>query len=595
MARPTSDPAGTPHRGAGPAGSGLRKLGDLSVVAGSLEPCELLRELGELLSPGRPLELASARHVGVTSGVWILTAEGPGNAWLLKRVTAQRIRPNLPTDVEHCKQLAKTFPTLLSDPRLAFPHSYIDLRQGSKLVGQLLISRVMPGDQLGRFVAFLDLTRPQDQQRLEGLCGSVGGMLADFHIKYADPTTREATNHRDFHPSNVLYDEATGTISFVDLSGMGTWGPNDDVEKFTRVMAQLAGERFAQAFSQRYHAEMKRRGFPVTHKSSASAPPKTRLLYPATRGEASPGFQATDGSVFCHLSTLVVPPGPFNPATHLTTLTWILSPSRRVARPAVEKVPVSGGAWLLASNAQPEDRWLLRTASASRRSPELPTEAEEWAALAEELPGLLTDRRLVCPHAVVPLQSDGQHAMDLLVARAAPGIPLDQHLSELDLGNAQVRRSLEKVCKGLGSLLATFHLMYAGSGKVLQHRDLDLSSVLYDKASGTLCLVCLSGLSFDAEGPGEDTERLASTVRSRAGGRYASAFRAGYGAEAKAHGTDADRRRLRTDADRRRLRGLGAPMWPWCASQGGEAASDSESGESDTDTMDQSGRHCRVM
>ena len=44
------------------------------------------------------------------------------------------------------------------------------------------------------------------QEELERVCGSVGELLAEFHARYADPSTGEPSYHTDFHPSNVLYE-----------------------------------------------------------------------------------------------------------------------------------------------------------------------------------------------------------------------------------------------------------------------------------------------------------------------------------------------------------------------------------------------------
>lgn len=34
-----------------------------------------------------------------------------------------------------------------------------------------------------------------------------------------DPLTGEATYHTDFHPSNVLYEPQSDTLTFIDLDG----------------------------------------------------------------------------------------------------------------------------------------------------------------------------------------------------------------------------------------------------------------------------------------------------------------------------------------------------------------------------------------
>ena len=147
------------------------------------------------------------------------------------------------------------FRTLVSDPSLAFPHSSVELQSETyEHTKDLLISRMCPGVQLGRYVADLDLRKPQDQEQLEAVAMKIGELLAEFHLRYTDPMTGEPTYHTDFHPSNVLYDAKTETLSIIDLEGMGSLGITDDVEKFERLLWGMAGERYASAFHLRYTA-----------------------------------------------------------------------------------------------------------------------------------------------------------------------------------------------------------------------------------------------------------------------------------------------------------------------------------------------------
>ena len=48
---------------------------------------------------------------------------------------------------------------------------------------------------------------------------NVGELLADFHMRYKDPTTGESTQHTDFHLSNVLYDVRSDTLSAREVKG----------------------------------------------------------------------------------------------------------------------------------------------------------------------------------------------------------------------------------------------------------------------------------------------------------------------------------------------------------------------------------------
>lgn len=579
--RPLSTtPAVPPIRSASGRTGSLRHLGSLEAPGVDLA---CLGELTGLLA-GCALPSASARPVGVTAGVWIISG-GQGDAWLLKRVSAQRVTPALPTDVEHCEALLQKFPALRADARLAFPHSVISLRQGRDLVGHLLVSRVMPGQQLGAYIAMLDLKKPEDQQRLEALCKGVGSLLASFHLRYSDPETGEATNHRDFHPSNVLFDEVSGAISIVDLSGMGTWGPNDDVEKFARIMRQLAGERYSNAFEQTYSSAWKART-PRVHLAAVAVEPGLKKV-PLYGDNGAPSIARAAmglgrGEGFRHLSNLVVPASGFMPAAHLTTLAWVLSPSRQLHL-TVTRAGASDGAWVLSGD-RPEDRWLLKTVNAQRRMPALPTDTEHCEVLAKKFPALLTDKSLAFPHSVIPLYTDGARVTDLLVSRAVPGVTLGEYIAKLDLRAAPDQDRLEHVCRAVGALLADFHKRYADpvTHKPTYHQDFHPSNVLYDESTGAVGIVDMSGMG--SWGADDDSDKFARLMRQWAGNRYADAFLAEY--------TLASRCRIEATAAHIICRGH---MWPWCATKVDEFESDSDSDHSDIGVVNQIGRQCSIM
>jgi len=177
---------------------------------------------------------------------------------MLKYVSARRKHAALPTETEHCDALVQKFPALLSDPQLAFPHSAIRLvsEAGGEHLGDLLVSREALGEQIGRCIAMAKGGEESARRRVEVVCAQLGALLADFHRKYADPVSGEATHHRDFHPSNVLYDEPTGTITIVDLCDMGRDGPRDDVERFAKVLRQWNCDCYASAFTKSYAAHV---------------------------------------------------------------------------------------------------------------------------------------------------------------------------------------------------------------------------------------------------------------------------------------------------------------------------------------------------
>lgn len=496
--------------------------------------------------------------------------------WCLKQVSSQRRVASLPTDAEHCEALLRKFPGLLTDKQLAFPHSVIQLQYDGEQIGDLLVARAMPGVQLAQHIAKLDKNSPTDQQKLEKICEDVGEALAHFHCKYADPETGEPTHHRDFHPSNVLYHEATKEISFVDLCGMGTWGPNDDVDKFSRLIRQLASERCEEAFTRQYSATLRKHS-PLVGRAPEAVGSRKRPLYSCTNdGEAADGFRT--------LNILFVPSSGFVPAAHLTTLAWLLCPNRAMLSPSVRRAGVRGKVWILSSG-EPGEAWALKQVSVHRRSPDLPTEAQRYEALARRFPELLLDTRLASAQAAIPLQTNCEHVGDLLVSRALPGVDLGRYMASVDASNERAQQRLEKVCREVGALLADFHARYADpeTGEVMHHRAFHPGHVLYDEASGALGIIDLCDMG--TEGPHDDVERFAAIAERWAGKRHAAAFLMGYEQAMGGQGKVPKLHRPPTAV---------IPSW-WFCGNGYDSDSDCEAGTSGSELGEPREPPCSLM
>eukprot|EP00419_Tripos_fusus_P055425 CAMPEP_0172810702 /NCGR_PEP_ID=MMETSP1075-20121228/8962_1 /TAXON_ID=2916 /ORGANISM="Ceratium fusus, Strain PA161109" /LENGTH=766 /DNA_ID=CAMNT_0013650047 /DNA_START=43 /DNA_END=2343 /DNA_ORIENTATION=+ len=512
---------------AGGRGGGLKRLGTMAVPPWGFDPNAHLPELVRLLGQGMVLPRPQLRAVGVTGCVWILSGgPGLGDLWCLKHVSSLRRVANLPTDVQHCDALLLKFPTLLADKRLGFPHSVVHLQAEGEPAGDLLIARAMPGIQLAQHIAKLDKRKPGDHLALERISNHVGTHLGDFHRRYTDPMTGELARHSDFHPSNVLYDEETGTISFVDLTGMGTWGPNDDVSKFARLIRQLGSEHCEAAFTRSYHAAVSslHAASSSTHRlSNRPSPPLIEAqrtpLYAATAGDQPPskGSFRTMGFIF-------VPSSGFDPCAHLTTLSWMIAPGITNPRPSVRKLGVSGKVWLLNLGEQNETFVLKQVCARKTGTDEQLSEAERCERLARQFPDLLQDPRLALPHTIIPMQGSCEHIGDLLVMPALAGEPLSRYVATLNVENFQNQRKLEGICQEVGSLLADIHSRYTdpATGQPLQHRAFHMGNVLYDEATNSLGVIGFGDeIVADA---GADVERFASAISKRAGDRYSSVF-----------------------------------------------------------------------
>lgn len=61
---------------------------------------------------------------------------------------------------------------------------------------------------------------------------ALGEQLASFHHRYGK-------QHGDFQLFNIFYDEATDSIVFIDIGGMGIPTIDSDVEHFHEAMGLL--------------------------------------------------------------------------------------------------------------------------------------------------------------------------------------------------------------------------------------------------------------------------------------------------------------------------------------------------------------------
>ncbi|CAE8733784.1 unnamed protein product [Polarella glacialis] len=511
-----------PPRSSSAADSSLNRLGDFYVPVQRFDPADHVAQLARLLDQGFQTERFSVRPVGLNHTVWILSCQGRHEGWMLKQVAAHRRFSGLPTDTECCDALISKFPGIPSDPKLAFPHSVLHLKaQSGEHVGDLLVARQAPGVQLGRFLADLDLAKPEDQQRLQHVSSGVGELLADFHTRYADPITGEVSHHTDFHPSNVLFHEPSGTLSIVDLTGMGSGGIRDDVDKFARLIGHLAGDRYAAAFRLRYISLWKGSDF-TSSVSTAASSTDLGLLYSQSSSDNS--SRTPRRRSFQYLSSLVMPKAGFHPSQSLTSLAWLLSPERKVVNPKVTELS-SGSVWMLSESNQKEC-WILEKVSSSKPQSESQSVAGSCEEVARRFPALLADERAAFPQCAIPLQVDQHHSFDLLVSRAVCGIELDRYVAELDLDRKKDREKLRCILHKVGETLGDFHVKYVdlGTGEALQHGDFQLRSVLYNEATEGLCFCNMTKMGSGSQ---SDLQTFHDEVK-RLGNCYAEAFRQGY-------------------------------------------------------------------
>lgn len=241
-------PAGAPQVRVGQP-SGLQ-ASELQIGDGSFDPAnpavrsKLLAALG--VGPRAVIEEMKGFRGGLNEGVWFLTdpaQPNPGSQGelVLKLVRGCRIDQSLLTEAENLQKIAREKPGVTSDPALAFPTRVVGLLgPGGAKRHDLIVMRKARGDRLAEFIARKWYSG--QAQALLHVFEKVGACLGEFHTRYGN------TQHGDFQPSNILYDEEGDALRFIDVGGMGVPTTQGDVAHFShsiRLLAETYGASLA--------------------------------------------------------------------------------------------------------------------------------------------------------------------------------------------------------------------------------------------------------------------------------------------------------------------------------------------------------------
>jgi len=216
--------------------------GDLQMGSDTFNPLEaslrqqLLSQLG--LSAATTVEEMQGFRGGLNEGVWYMSepnqgAGVPREELVLKLVRCHRIASNILTEAENFIKLFHDYPNALNDKFIAFPVKLFSCK-GTNGVKRhdLIVMRKVRGERLAELIAkkVYSNQTPSLLQILEKL----GVCLAEFHNRYG------GSNHGDFQPSNIFYDEETEETTFIDIGGMGVPTMESDVEHFNKSMNLLS-------------------------------------------------------------------------------------------------------------------------------------------------------------------------------------------------------------------------------------------------------------------------------------------------------------------------------------------------------------------
>jgi len=161
---------------------------------------------------------------GLNEGLWTLHAHGQD--LIIKLVGASR------QESDKLVQLSARYPDMASDSMLAFPLQVV------RCVGtdgthryDLVVMKRARGTRLGDYVG--EKWYGGESDKLMQVLWKLGSCLRKFHSRYGH------SQHGDFQPSNIFYDEDSNNFTFIDVADIGRQG--NDIEHFLKSLKILAG------------------------------------------------------------------------------------------------------------------------------------------------------------------------------------------------------------------------------------------------------------------------------------------------------------------------------------------------------------------
>jgi len=154
---------------------------------------------------------------------------------VLKLVKCSRLGPRCLTEAENFVKLNNDHPKISKDPLVAFPVRIFKCHgPGPERPHRydLVVMWKVTGERMAEFIAHKWYAKEFDD--LWQVFERVGQTLASFHQRYGD------SQHGDFQPSNVFYDQETGDMSLIDIGGMGVPTSETDFEHFNKALKLLA-------------------------------------------------------------------------------------------------------------------------------------------------------------------------------------------------------------------------------------------------------------------------------------------------------------------------------------------------------------------
>jgi len=173
------------------------------------------------------------RGCGGAHNAGVCTLKSAGVELVLKLVKSQAIIPGTPSEAANLIKISQDHPSIVQDSSVAFPHHIVRL-QGSRQNHRydVIVMKKASGQGLAQVIQ--KKWRAGLVPEVMTILEKVGECLGDFHQRYG------GKQHGDLTPNNVLYDEATGCVTFIDLGGMGTSCSEGDVSYFSKSLSLSA-------------------------------------------------------------------------------------------------------------------------------------------------------------------------------------------------------------------------------------------------------------------------------------------------------------------------------------------------------------------
>lgn len=223
------------------------ELRELRVTAGSFNPvhgsvhAQLVQHLN--LPANAHVEEMQGFRGGLNEGVWFMSdsrrATGVREELVLKLVRGHRITATILTEAENFLRMSQDHPGIIKDPSVAFPFMIFSCvtETGGKQ-HDLIVMRKVAGSRLAELIAHKWYGHQVPQ--LMHIFERVGEVLGEFHCRYKN------SQHGDFQPSNIFYDDDRGEVTMIDVGGMGVPTTETDTQHFAKSLKMLSDAYGAQ-------------------------------------------------------------------------------------------------------------------------------------------------------------------------------------------------------------------------------------------------------------------------------------------------------------------------------------------------------------